>query len=743
MLTSATQDVDRQLLGANLDRLVLSHQFLNCGPVPAALLRDVVAEGMKVKRIRTASDVHSRLADFVSARMQTDPSFCSIFSFLDFSKLRNHQISDIFNTGNFVASAIGIQNYRTIVHSLVDLQVAATKFLAEKKNEMSKFWSDELTRRFDCRSAELRGELESKHKSYSEKVRSLSEEIENLKSAYNALLAQSQQQVHEVEELRKQVVSALHDVSSVSKSDDDIMCLSAGNVLPLLADYIEIEQIHKTEKLRSVFVDGRTQKIARWSSNPDSHEYPSFTVRFSHGIRVRIAKYSLRSGFSPGSHIPYPRCWKLSGKFGENCLLLSEEKYTDALADDGIHEFRCDYQGGIGVNEIRFSMTGVNHLGSSQLHIGYFGIAGDIIGPRSVLAKIGSMTNLLSDAPITSGTNPDPRLTVAEPTDHEEQAGGEIPTLPDGLITECTGLEEVRELSSSRFGSVRLLLRRMANASESELFAAKFYNAGDSREDRSVFMEQMTPFITLNHPSVMAIRGMIAPTMRTGPVVLTSFSECGSLEDVLNRVRKKDPPPFWNNETRTKIIISLITGLEYLHSQGIVHHKLKPSDIIIQPDGTAKICGFLTSYLEEHKFTKANQLGGLFYMAPETYDDDEENNKVRDPKTDVFSFALIAFEIIAIDRVFPASMAAGAIMRKVVSARRDDRPKFPDIVPAALADLMQRCWVPLPSIRPSFSDILHQMNQTQFRFFPDVAFRLSVDIPNSNAADANGPAQNS
>jgi serine/threonine protein kinase len=182
----------------------------------------------------------------------------------------------------------------------------------------------------------------------------------------------------------------------------------------------------------------------------------------------------------------------------------------------------------------------------------------------------------------------------------------------------------------------------------------------------------------------------------------------------------------------------LITGLEYLHRQGIVHHELKPSDVIVQPDGTAKICGYLSSYLEEYQFTKATRIGSRFYMAPEAYDDDDGDIKARDPKTDVFSFGLIAFEIVAIARVFPTSMAAAAIMRKVMSARRDDRPRFPESVPGALADLIQRCWVPLSSKRPSFSDIVRQMNQIQFRFFPDVTLRLSVELPD----DANDPAQN-
>jgi serine/threonine protein kinase len=181
-------------------------------------------------------------------------------------------------------------------------------------------------------------------------------------------------------------------------------------------------------------------------------------------------------------------------------------------------------------------------------------------------------------------------------------------------------------------------------------------------------MEQMRPFVELDHPGVMPIRGLIGPTKGVGPIVLTPYSECGSLEDVLIQVRKNNPPAFWNNETVTKIIFSLITGFEYLHRQGIVHHEFKLSDIIIQSDRAAKLSDYMTSFLEERKFTKASQVGSPFYMAPEVYGDDDGGRKMKDPKTDVFSFGVIAFELVTTAKVFPMAMAAATVMRRVMSA---------------------------------------------------------------------------
>jgi serine/threonine protein kinase len=86
------------------------------------------------------------------------------------------------------------------------------------------------------------------------------------------------------------------------------------------------------------------------------------------------------------------------------------------------------------------------------------------------------------------------------------------------------------------------------------------------------------------------------------------------------------------------LIVSLVSDLNYLHKNGIVHRELKPNDLIIERDGSLRICDYAMSIFEEHQYTKATQVGGPSYMAPEVYDDEEGGKKIRDPKMDVFFF---------------------------------------------------------------------------------------------------------
>jgi hypothetical protein len=201
-------------------------------------------------------------------------------------------------------------------------------------------------------------------------------------------------------------------------------------------------------------------------------------------------------------------------------------------------------------------------------------------------------------------------------------------------ITEMTSFEEVRGPSSSRFGTVRLV--RRATGSGFEYFAAKYYNPGSSHESGHAFTDRMLGCLGLSHPHVMRIVGLIAPVKERGPIVLMPYSELGSLEDVLNRVRLHDPPAVWNNATKLRMIVSLVSGLNHLHSKGIVHHELKPTNLIVQPDGSIRFCGYLTSAIAKNQFTRASQIGSASYIAPEQFKEREDEEKVWDLKIDVF-----------------------------------------------------------------------------------------------------------
>jgi hypothetical protein len=277
---------------------------------------------------------------------------------------------------------------------------------------------------------------------------------------------------------------------------------------------------------------------------------------------------------------------------------------------------------------------------------------------------------------------------------------------------------EIHHLGLSRFGTTRLMSYTNPNG-ESEFLVAKYYNIGENRSgDFNGFIKQM---ITIDHPHVMSIYAVNPPTNTTGPILFTSYSVNGSLEDVLSRARRHDSPPFWNSAGKLRTIVSMISGLNRLHAQRFVHRDLKPADLIVMNDGSVRVYGFVTSYLEEARYTKASQVGGPSYMAPEIFDNEHGGAMLRDPKTDIFSFGLIVYEIISDGRkIFLSTMSAATIMRRAMSTHASDRPVIPDALHPIFRELMSRTWVPVPVKRASPETLWKRIRGVRFKLFPDV-----------------------
>ncbi len=118
-----------------------------------------------------------------------------------------------------------------------------------------------------------------------------------------------------------------------------------------------------------------------------------------------------------------------------------------------------------------------------------------------------------------------------------------------------------------------------------------------------------------------------------------------------------------------KIFDYVCRGLHYAHSQDIIHCDLKPGNIMIKEDGTAKVMDFGVAKKSMEGDTGARTVAGTpAYMAPE-----QQKGFMR-KQSDVYSLALCLYEAlvgqvpwsvkgfdIATKRVYPPSRLAPAI----------------------------------------------------------------------------------
>jgi predicted Ser/Thr protein kinase len=114
---------------------------------------------------------------------------------------------------------------------------------------------------------------------------------------------------------------------------------------------------------------------------------------------------------------------------------------------------------------------------------------------------------------------------------------------------------------------------------------------------------------------------------------------------------------------KLEILVQVLRGLQYAHEHRVVHRDVKPSNIRLLEDGTAKIMDFGIAKLGSTGVTKAGMMvGTVHYMSPE-----QVRGRALDGRSDVFSVGVILHEMLSGQRPFQAD-AATAVLFKIVSA---------------------------------------------------------------------------
>ena len=116
----------------------------------------------------------------------------------------------------------------------------------------------------------------------------------------------------------------------------------------------------------------------------------------------------------------------------------------------------------------------------------------------------------------------------------------------------------------------------------------------------------------------------------------------------LEKLLKSERPP--DKETLLSLLRQTAAALDYAHKKGIVHRDVKPANIMVHEDGTAKITDFGVAKIVSQQMTRAGTIMGTpSYMSPEQVQGDAVSGR-----SDQFSLAVIAYEILTGEKPFQA-----------------------------------------------------------------------------------------
>jgi TPR repeat protein/serine/threonine protein kinase len=151
------------------------------------------------------------------------------------------------------------------------------------------------------------------------------------------------------------------------------------------------------------------------------------------------------------------------------------------------------------------------------------------------------------------------------------------------------------------------------------------------------------------------------------------------------------------------LLCDIVLGMKHVHACGIMHRDLKPANILLDENWRGLIADFGCSRLLSSIRTHPPEWGvGTFaYAAPEQLEAQEWYTE----KVDVFSFGLVAYEIVRGVRAYSAR------------AQRT-LPELPLTLGPLMQNLIRRCWSLNPAERPSFQDILQEFSASGWAILP-------------------------
>ncbi|XP_065914474.1 probable LIM domain-containing serine/threonine-protein kinase DDB_G0287001 [Dysidea avara] len=159
-------------------------------------------------------------------------------------------------------------------------------------------------------------------------------------------------------------------------------------------------------------------------------------------------------------------------------------------------------------------------------------------------------------------------------------------------------------------------------------------------------------------------------------------------------------------DLRIAALADVIEGIEYLHSNGVVHGDIKPLNVLVCGDGISEFNFKVADYASymanpsqtSHSMT-LKQMMTPGYMAPEVFPNQGAagcSTQKPSKASDIYSFAIMAYEVVflcqAWDNVHIALME---------SVKQGQRPVIPSEADEWVSNLIKECWLGDPEARPT------------------------------------------
>jgi eukaryotic-like serine/threonine-protein kinase len=141
------------------------------------------------------------------------------------------------------------------------------------------------------------------------------------------------------------------------------------------------------------------------------------------------------------------------------------------------------------------------------------------------------------------------------------------------------------------------------------------------------------------------------------------------------------------------ILVQAANALEAAHQGGVVHRDVKPANIMVTPDGTAKLADFgISRMVDTVPLTQTGEvLGTPQYLSPE-----QALGQSATARSDIYALGVVGYEMLTARRPFDAETLVATALAHI----SQPPPPLPDTVPPGIRDVIGAALAKDPADRP-------------------------------------------
>ena len=249
------------------------------------------------------------------------------------------------------------------------------------------------------------------------------------------------------------------------------------------------------------------------------------------------------------------------------------------------------------------------------------------------------------------------------------------------------------------------------------MVAVKVLKEEFSRDDefKNRFQDESLSVAMLSHPNIVAVYDVSkADDME---YIVMELIDGITLKEYL----QKKGHLSW--QETVYFALQIAKALQHAHTRGIVHRDIKPQNIMVLRDGTAKVADFGIAHQvsKQQTYNKGEAIGSVHYISPE-----QAKGSRIDNRADIYSLGVVMYEMLTGRLPFEGTNPVDIALQHINSVPLNPRDYISDI-PEAIETVTMKAMNPKLSARYMNADELIA-DLDKIRNNPHVKIEVEQDI---------------